>query len=861
MNLICLDLETFYSNEFTLRKMTAEAYIRDPRFEALLIGWATPDGNSGYVTQDGLQGFLNQIGAGDFGVVMHHAHFDGLILSHHFGVKPAFIFDTLSMGRQIHGTSLGLSLESLAKHYGLSPKTVPYDLFIGKRWAELDGPTRELLGQGAAHDCALTMEIFRQMLPKFPKEELLIVDTTVRMFTEPCLIGDAELFAELRDEEFLKKNELLYALDVGEKDLASADKFCAILEREGVEIEYKAGKNGDIPAIAATDQFMRDMQGGVYGDVVAQLAEARLNVKSTIVETRCGRLHDMAKRGALPVYLNYCGAHTTRWSGGDKSNMQNMPRGSKMRTGVKAPDGFLLCPTDQEQGECVAHGEMVLTLAGAKPIQDVELTDLVFDGVEYVRHEGLVYKGEREVITYQGLTATPDHIVYCRVGGRETRVSLLVAARMGLDLAKPENADAVREETLRKSERRRVQELRRTRREVSFSECAGSGFTHLGDATTPVVRRCGDRQEEQRRTLRAGELATIDAACERQQPTHDFLGPLSRGDAGDARLSSRNRVQVLPGPSETSGRRWSDGGTGFGAMGNSAAQTAKPAHWEEAGAVQKARVYDLINAGPRHRFVASGALVSNCRIVNWLAGQEDVLDNFRQGKDPYVGIASKFYGFEVTKAHKKERGTGKQLELSCGFGAGAATIIATAKRGTYGPPVFLTDDEGERAKRLYRDTHQYVELLWKEGKEVLRALANKETRWWGPLLVKDGLMILPNGGWIDYSSLEWVEDADTKKRGWKLRSRKGWTWTHGAKLVENVVQALSRVVTSQAMIKVRNAGYRIVMSSHDDFVPLVPIDGHEEEARLFFEACMSETPAWAPGLPLAASGKLGATYG
>ena len=595
MQLIALDFETMYSNEYTLRKQTVESYIRDPRFEALLIGWATPDGKSGYVEQSALPAFLADVVPGA-GVVMHHAHFDGLILSHHFGVKPAFIFDTLSMGRQLHGTSLGLSLASLAEHYNLSPKTVPYDRFIGRRWTELDAETRVMLGNGAAHDCALTMEIFRQMLPRFPKEELLIVDTTVRMFSEPCLIGDAALFAELRDEEFLKKNELLYALDVGEKDLASADKFCAILEREGVEIEYKAGKNGDIPAIAASDQFMRDMAAGVYGETVAFLAEARLNVKSTIAETRCGRLHEMSRRGPLPVYLNYCGCHTTRWSGGDKSNMQNMPRGSRMRTGVKAPDGFLLCPTDQEQGEC--------------------------------------------------------------------------------------------------------------------------------------------------------------------------------------------------------------------------------------------------------------------RVVNWLAGQWDVVQRFANGEDVYLPMASSFYGRPITKADKKERQVGKTLELMGGFGGGAAKIGATLKIAG----VILTPEEQERAKNTYRGDHPRVVAYWAEARELLPRLANEERFTWGPFEGRDGKIILPNGGWIDYSSLSWEEDEKTGKHEWRLRSRRGWTKAYGAKLVENVVQALSRVITSQAMIKVRNAGYHIVMSSHDDFVPLVPIDGHEEEARLFFEACMSETPAWAPGLPLAASGKLGATY-
>ena len=219
-------------------------------------------------------------------------------------------------------------------------------------------------------------------------------------------------------------------------------------------------------------------------------------------------------------------------------------------------------------------------------------------------------------------------------------------------------------------------------------------------------------------------------------------------------------------------------------------------------------------------------------------------------------MASSFYGRPITKADKKERQVGKTLELMGGFGGGAAKIGATLKIAG----VILTPEEQERAKNTYRGDHPRVVAYWAEARELLPRLANEERFTWGPFEGRDGKIILPNGGWIDYSSLSWEEDEKTGKHEWRLRSRRGWTKAYGAKLVENVVQALSRVITSQAMIKVRNAGYHIVMSSHDDFVPLVPIDGHEEEARLFFEACMSETPAWAPGLPLAASGKLGATY-
>ena len=59
----------------------------------------------------------------------HHAHFDGLILSHHFGVKPRYWLDTLSMARQVLGNHLKKGLGELATHYRLPEKNVPYNLF------------------------------------------------------------------------------------------------------------------------------------------------------------------------------------------------------------------------------------------------------------------------------------------------------------------------------------------------------------------------------------------------------------------------------------------------------------------------------------------------------------------------------------------------------------------------------------------------------------------------------------------------------------------------------------------------------------------------------------------------------------
>ena len=246
-------------------------------------------------------------------VLMHHAHFDGLILSHHYGIKPKFILDTLSMARLMLGNHLSVGLESLARHYGLTSKTVPYDAMRGKRWADMDTALRQTLASGCLHDLELTWDIFQWLAQGFPQEEYQVIDMTVRMFTEPRLVGDIETFGKVWTYEAERKKELLRTLGIAPGDLQSADKFAELLRAEGIEPETKPGKNGSIPAFAKTDDFMVGLLEH-EDERVRTLAEARLGLKSTLDQTRAERLGFMAQRGAMPVYLSYCGAHTTRAS-------------------------------------------------------------------------------------------------------------------------------------------------------------------------------------------------------------------------------------------------------------------------------------------------------------------------------------------------------------------------------------------------------------------------------------------------------------------------------------------------------------------------------------------------------------------
>jgi hypothetical protein len=171
LNILTLDFETFFSDDYTLKKMTTEAYVRDPRFEVLGVGlkfdgypakWYdyTMDADIGA----SLPYRFDAVDWNNTAVLMHHAHFDGLILSHHYGIKPKFILDTLSMARLMLGNHISVGLESLARHYGLDPKSVPYDRMRGCHWADMDTGLRAELAAGCLHDVSLTWDIFCRLM-------------------------------------------------------------------------------------------------------------------------------------------------------------------------------------------------------------------------------------------------------------------------------------------------------------------------------------------------------------------------------------------------------------------------------------------------------------------------------------------------------------------------------------------------------------------------------------------------------------------------------------------------------------------------------------------------------------------------
>lgn len=369
--LVTLDFESYYDAEYSLRVTTNESYVRDARFEVLGVGVKWGREPAVWMEDADFRAWAGRLDWSRIACLAHHAQFDGFVLSHHYSHRPRFWLDTLSIARAIHGPSRGASLEALAEFYGVGQKGHELADVKGKRRRDLSAEEWLTFGGYCRNDCELTRALLDRMLPGFPREELWLIDSTVRMFTEPVLVADQGVLSKALAEERTKKREVLEkvagiragseedALEAARASLASNDKFADLLRRFGVEPPTKQGKKGTIYAFAKSDPGMQALLEH-QDDEIRALAHARLTVKSTIVETRTERLAGIGRRGAVPIYLKYAGAHTIRWSGGDKMNPQNFNRGGALRDALVAPPGWMLVVADSSQIEA----RVVAWLAG-----------------------------------------------------------------------------------------------------------------------------------------------------------------------------------------------------------------------------------------------------------------------------------------------------------------------------------------------------------------------------------------------------------------------------------------------------------------------------------------------------------------
>ena len=271
---------------------------------------------------------------------------------------------------------------------------------------------------------------------------------------------------------------------------------------------------------------------------------------------------------------------------------------------------------------------------------------------------------------------------------------------------------------------------------------------------------------------------------------------------------------------------------------------------------------DAIMAPPGHVIVDSDSSQIEARTLAWLAEQNDLVDAFERGEDVYRIMASSIYNKATEEISKDERFVGKTTILGAGYGMGAQKFKAQLK--TFN--VEVSDEETAHIIKVYRETYDWIPALWRKAGLALDAIINNQSMSLGRVGVlevegKRGIR-LPNGLYMKYPNLRKMRNEqgkdeyvyDTKKGKAVVPNR-----IYGGKVIENVCQALARIIIGEQMLQVAKK-YKVVMTVHDAIACVIP-EQESEVGQEYVEMCMKMRPKWAQDLPLSCESGMGRSYG
>ena len=367
MDIIFVDFETYYDQDYSLSKMQTDAYVLDERFETILVCIRL---NGRTVTLHGTEEELkyqltNLLDWSKYAVVAHNNMFDGFILAQRYGINPRMWLCTVALTRMVKPYLRSYSLANLAKYFGFQEKGYAVKNMKGIRRADMTEAEFTDYVSYCDNDVDLCEKIYNEVIGFCPLLNQILIDMTIRMFTEPTFLGDKAMIADLLEKEIARKEGLMTLAKVDRSEIMSNAKFAERLRNLGVIPPTKVSPRTEKTtfAFAKTDKEFMELLEHPDSEVQSLVA-ARVGAKTTIAETRARRFLEMAERGPLPVFLNWWGAKTTgRYSGGNKVNWQNLPaRGlsSGLRNALIAPPGYSVVVGDSSNIEL----RMVMALAG-----------------------------------------------------------------------------------------------------------------------------------------------------------------------------------------------------------------------------------------------------------------------------------------------------------------------------------------------------------------------------------------------------------------------------------------------------------------------------------------------------------------
>jgi DNA polymerase I-like protein with 3'-5' exonuclease and polymerase domains len=900
MNFLTIDFETYYDKDFSLSKMTTEEYIRDDRFEAIGVSVKVGDEPAQWFsgTKNETKDWLDQFEMEKYFVVAHNMMFDGAILAWYFGIHPFALMDTLAMLRAVDGTEVGNSLAKAAERYGVGKKGTEVVAAMGKRRRDFSPADLQQYGEYCKNDVEITYKLFEILRYSFKNKELRLIDLTLRMFTKPVLQLSLPLLEQHLIDVVDKKEALIAATKADKDTLMSNPKFAQMLislkDDDGKQVVEPPTKisptTGKVTfAFSKTDDGLKEL--AEHPDLRVQaLVAARLGNKSTLEETRTQRFIDIAKRGSLPVPLRYYAAHTGRWGGDDKLNLQNLPRGKKgepppkLKCAIMPPEGYVLIDSDSSQIEarvlawlagqndlvdafesgedvyrimaakiyrrqklenvtdderfvgkttilgCISGGTLVLSDSGWKPIEQVTLEDKLWDGEEWVCHQGLQNSGIKETLNLCGMWLTPDHRVWSGTQWLEAQSLVQDASTLSqaldtaaenlplqatfadkgealLRLSSNVTADLTSTAwttiTLNISKARAVRFVPKLLQTSNGIGCIRTQWLTMdtepdfsidwllpSQGVTPqptkhtltmegVAYQCtsnGGRSEPRFFTIYKRLKAGMYRALK-------WTGLMSTGITNPTTFALYPEVTTL----ET----------------NEKSQTSN----------QKLQTYDLAYAGPRNRYMVLTA-------------------------------------------------QGPMVVHNCGYGMGHVKFRAQLRAFN----VDLSEEWCKKVLRTYRDEYSHIPALWEEAHVCLDALSDEKLKTCIFGKQPQAVNVLPGIGFdmpsglpLKYMDLRPHEIDERGRKQYIYSTRRGIVRIYGGKVVENICQALARCVIGEQMLKVAER-YQVVLTVHDAVACIVREEEKEEAAR-YVQECMRWRPKWAQTLPLNCEVKYGDSYG
>ncbi len=385
MDIWTVDWETYYDKEYSLSKMSTEEYICDPRFEIMMVGVKKNAEPARVFTFDSIAEYARLFKAMNLrgsAILCHNTQFDGLILAVLFGLVPAVLLDTLGMSQALlKPKQRSISLANCLKSLDLGVQKGTYvENMLGRHKSSLTAQEIVKYAAYCRDDCDGEWALFQHLVPQLPRRELEIIDLTLRMYLEPSFELDKETLTGVYNDTVTFKQALLAKLppEIEKAELMSNPQLAKLLEGLGVEVPLKISPTTNKPtyAFAKTDPGWKDLEDEYQDDpLIAPILAARIGNKSTIAETRAKRLITIAERFPfLRVPLRYYAAHTGRYGGMEKINLQNLTQVKpklghrrQLRYALKAPKGYSVMAADLSQIEA----RLTAWLAGCETLLSI----------------------------------------------------------------------------------------------------------------------------------------------------------------------------------------------------------------------------------------------------------------------------------------------------------------------------------------------------------------------------------------------------------------------------------------------------------------------------------------------------------